>query len=52
MSAALTIVRHHIVAVAAFAAALAFAGNGAAAQPGNGPPNALQGFSQNRGEPG
>jgi lipopolysaccharide export system protein LptA len=43
--------RRHLGVAAAFAAAMAFASAGAHAQPGGGPPNALQGFSRNRSEP-
>jgi lipopolysaccharide export system protein LptA len=51
MSEPMTIRGCRYVAIAAFAVALALVGTTASAQKNQAPPNALQGFSQNRNEP-
>ncbi len=51
MNAEIAIRKHGAVVAATLAMMLAFAGAEATAQKNQGPPNALQGFSQNREEP-
>jgi lipopolysaccharide export system protein LptA len=51
MSRSLAALRSNMVAAIAAAAISVLALTGAAAQPASGPPNALQGFSQNRDKP-